>query len=74
MSIKFTTGTKKKVFNSLKEAARKVAEKTGEPENRVYMRMYMRRRAGKPAATVMYKPARQYTIRQMEVTQMEVTA
>lgn len=67
MSIKFTTGSKKKVFKSLKEAARKVAEKTGEPENRVYIRMYMRLRSGKSAVVAMNKAPRQYN-RQMEAT------
>lgn len=60
MSRKISLGTKKKSFNSIMEAAKVVAAQTGEPVQRVYLRFYMRLRAGKPVKQALYKSARPY--------------
>lgn len=62
-------GTKKKSYNSIMEAAKVVASKTGEPLDRVYIRFYMRMRAGKKVASAFKAPARQYVRRNVEVVQ-----
>lgn len=45
-------------FKSIKAAAEAVAKQTGEPVGRAYMRLYMRKRAGK----LSWKKARKYTM------------
>ena len=45
-------------YPSIKAAAEAVATKTGEPVERAYMRLYMRKRAGKK----LWNKARKYTI------------
>lgn len=49
-------------FNSIRDMAKSVASKTGEDVNKVYMRIYMRMRAGQKAGTAFQKKARKYTI------------
>lgn len=49
-------------FNSIRDMAKSVAAKTGEPENRVYMRLYMRMRAGAKPGTAFQKKARKYSM------------
>ena len=62
--VKLATGTKKKTYSSIREAALKVAGETGEPVSRVYMRLYMRyKKLGWKGCTVMTKKARKYTKR-----------
>lgn len=60
MSVQISLGTKKKSFPSIKAAAIVAAQASGEPVAKVYMRMYMRMRAGAKPVTAMRKPARKY--------------
>lgn len=60
MSVQVSLGTKKKSYPSIMAAAIVAANATGEPVEKVYMRMYMRMRAGAKAVTAMNKPARKY--------------
>lgn len=66
MSVKISLGKKKKSFNSIMEAARLISNQTGEDVNKVYMRCYMRMRAGKPVASALKSPPRPYVRRQIE--------
>ncbi len=66
MSVKLSLGKKKKTFNSIREAAKVVADKTGEPLERVYIRFYMRMRSGKKVASAMKQPPRQYVRKVVE--------
>lgn len=50
-------------FNSIRAMARTLAAKTGEPEARCYMRLYMRLRMGKNASKAFHAPARSYTMK-----------
>lgn len=50
-------------FNSIRKMAETLAAKTGEPVNRVYMRLYMRMRAGKNASVAFHKPKRKYVMK-----------
>lgn len=63
MSVKISLGAKKKSFKSIREAAEVVASQTGEKVERVYMRLYMRLRAGKTVASAVKAPARKYTLK-----------
>lgn len=58
MSVSINYGAVK--FKSIRAAAEAVASKTGEPVERVYMRLYMRKRndAKKP----LWSKARKYTM------------
>lgn len=49
-------------FHSIRDMAASLANKTGEPVERVYMRLYMRMRAGKKAGTAFQKPKRKYVV------------
>lgn len=49
-------------FTSIRAMAQTLSAKTGEPEQRVYMRLYMRMRAGKKAGTAFQKPKRKYAM------------
>lgn len=62
MSVQVSTGNKKKSYPSIKAAAAVVAASTGEPVERVYIRLYMRMRAGEKPATAMKRKARKYTV------------
>lgn len=62
MSVQISTGNKKKSYRSIREAAAVVANSTGEPFDRVYMRLYMRMRSGMKPVTAMRKKARKYTL------------
>lgn len=66
MSVKLSLGTKKKSYTSIREAAKVVAANTGEPVERIYMRMYMRMRAGMKPVTAMHKAPRKYVRQQNE--------
>lgn len=64
--VKVSTGTKKKTYSSIREAALVVAAQTGEPVARVYMRLYMRyRKLGWKGVTAVSKKARRYNKRAM---------
>ena len=65
MSKAISLGTKKKSFKSIMEAAKVVAASTGEPLDRVYIRFYMRMRAGKSVNQAMKQAPRKY-VRQVE--------
>jgi len=71
MSKKITLGTKKKSFNSIMEAARTISAQTGEDVKKVYMRSYMRMRAGKKVASALKSPPRKY-VRRQEVVEQQV--
>lgn len=60
MSVKISLGTKKKSFKSIMEAAQLVASQTGEPVQRVYIRLWKRLNAGKKVASAIKTPARPY--------------
>lgn len=47
-------------FKSIRAMARSIAAKTNEPENKVYMRLYMRLRMGTNVSQAYHKPARPY--------------
>lgn len=61
MSIVIAKGAVK--FKSLRAMARSLSTKTGEPEDRVYIRMYMRLRKGKPASKAYHEKPRKYVRR-----------
>lgn len=69
MSIAISLGTKKKSFNSIMEAAKVAAAASGEPVERVYIRMYMRMRAGKKPVTAMKQKPRKYVRKSVEQVQ-----
>ena len=71
MSVKISLGKKKKSFNSIMEAAKLIAAQTGEPVSRVYIRIYMRMRAGKPVGSALQRKPRQYVRKMVEQPQME---
>jgi len=71
MSKQISLGKKKKSFNSIMEAAKVVAAQTGEPLDRVYIRLYMRMRSGKKPVTAMNKAPRKY-VRRLVVTEQHV--
>lgn len=62
MSVQVTKGAVK--FNSIRAMAETLAAKTGEPVNRVYIRLYMRMRAGKNASKAFHAPKRKYTMQE----------
>lgn len=47
-------------FKSIRAMARSLAAKTGENEDKVYIRLYMRLRMGQNASQAFHKPAREY--------------
>lgn len=47
-------------FNSIRAMARTLAAKTGEPESRVYIRLWKRMNAGKNASVAFHAPTRTY--------------
>lgn len=69
MSVKISMGTKKKSYPSIVAAALAQCNKTGENFKTVYMRAYMRMRAGVKPVTAMSKPARKYVRRNVEQVQ-----
>ena len=69
MSRQISLGTKKKSYKSIMEAAKTVAAKTGEPVDRVYIRMYMRMRSGKKVVTAMKQAPRKYERKVVEQAQ-----
>lgn len=64
--VTLSLGTKKKSYPSIKAAALVVASQTNEPVERVYMRMYMRLRAGKKPVTAVKQKARKYTMNKQQ--------
>lgn len=56
-------------FESIKAMAASLAAKTGEPEGRVYIRLYMRMRAGKNASKAFHQVKRKYN---RKVSQVEI--
>lgn len=58
--VTLSLGTKKKSYPSIMAAAEATAATTGEPVKKIYMRMYMRLRAGKKAVTAVKQHARKY--------------
>lgn len=57
-------------FNSIRDMAKVLSAKTGEPEARVYIRLYMRMRANKSASQAFHAKPRKYvrkTINQEQV-------
>lgn len=68
MSKQISLGKKKKTFNSIMEAAKVVASQTGEPVQRVYIRMWKRLNAGKKPVTAMKQAPRKY-VRKEQVEQ-----
>lgn len=58
MSVKVQKGAVK--FNLIKDMARVQAARTGEPVDRVYIRLYQRMRAGMNASKAFHIPARKY--------------
>jgi len=72
MSKAISLGKKKKSFNSIMEAARLVTAQTGEPVERVYIRMWKRMNSGKSVKVAMTKPPRQYVRKQIVEQQVGV--
>lgn len=61
MSVKVQKGAVK--FHSVMDMARSIAEKTGEPVNRVYIRTWKRlKEAGKSGSQAFHAPKRKYEI------------
>ena len=60
MSVQVKKGAVK--FNSIKAMAVALAAKTGEPVERVYIRLYQRMRAGMNASKAFHVPARKYSV------------
>lgn len=59
--VALSLGTKKRTYKSIKQAAMEVTAKTGEPFNRVYMRLYMRyRKLGWKGASAVNRKPRKY--------------
>jgi len=69
MSRKISLGKKKKSFNSIMEAAKLVASQTGEPTQRVYIRLWKRMNSGKKVATALKTPPRPYVRKVVEQVQ-----
>lgn len=68
MSIAISLGTKKKSFNSIMEAAKVAAASSGEPVQRVYIRLWKRLNAGKKPVTALKQKPRKY-VRRVDVEQ-----
>lgn len=65
MSKQISLGTKKKSFKSIMEAAKLVAAQTGEPVQRVYIRLWKRLHSGKPVRQAVTKAPRPYMKKQI---------
>ena len=70
MSIVVKKGAVK--FNSIRDMARSIAAKTGEPVDRVYIRLWKRLEAGKPASSAYAAKTRKYERRKVEQAQQVV--
>jgi len=66
MSKAISLGKKKKSFNSIMEAAKVQATTSGEPVQRVYIRLWKRINAGKTVASALKSPPRQYVRQSVE--------
>lgn len=71
MSIVIAKGAVK--FGSIKAMARSVAAKSGEPESRVYIRLWKRLKAGKVPSKAYHAKPRVY-VRKASQPEMSVTA
>lgn len=60
MSVQVQKGAVK--YHSIRDMAVSLAAKTGEPVDRVYIRLYMRMRAGKNASKAFHTPKRKYRL------------
>jgi hypothetical protein len=70
MSKAISLGKKKKSFNSIMEAAKLQASASGEPVQRVYIRLWKRLNSGKPVASALKSPPRPYVRKVVEQQQV----